>query len=125
MKMRKVMMTAILATITPILSDYTVGNGICKAEEGDVRNIPSWPDVAPVYDSFFDYSSGVLYIYGSLQYTVITVKVTHNSQTVVMDMLTPNDLPTQYDFNGCDSGSYNVTISAGITLLTSFSFNLI
>ena len=124
--MKKLLMTVFMATLMPIVGGSLVGNGgMCLANEDDNQKPPSWPDIAPVYDSYFDYSGGVLYIYGGLQYTVITVEVTHNGQTIVMDVLSPNDLPTQYDFNGCDSGSYYVTISAGITLLTSFSLNLL
>lgn len=123
--MKKLLMTTVIATMMPFLSNHFVGNGCCMANEKDDCQNPNWPDVTPVYNSYYDYSGGILYIYGSVQYTIITVKVTHNGQTIVMDMLSPNDLPTQYDFNGCDSGSYYVTISAGITLLTSFSFNLL
>lgn len=123
--MKKLMMTTILATMMPILNGFYVGNGACMAGEGDVQATPSWPDIAPVYDSYYDYSEGILYIYGSVQYTVITVEVTHNGQTILMDVLSPNNLPAQYNFNGYDYGYYHVTISAGNTLLTSFGFNLL
>lgn len=119
------MMTTILATMMPILNGYYTGNGACIANEGEVQTTPTWPDIAPVYDSYFDYNDGVLYIYGGLQFTIITVEVTHDGRTIVMDVLSPNDLPTQYDFNGYDCGSYYVTISAGNTILKTFSFNII
>lgn len=123
--MKKLLMTLFMVTLIPVLSGGPIGLGICLAEEVSKPKLPDFPDINPVYDSYFNYGNGVLYIYGSVQYTIITVEVTHDGQTVVMDVLSPNDLPTQYDFNGCDRGAYYVTISAGNTLLTSFSFNLI
>ena len=123
-KMKKACVTLLMLSLVPTMKDFIPDYGICRGEEF-LPQEPNWADIEPRYSSYFDYSDGFLYIYGGLQYTVITVKVTHNGQTVVMDVLSPNDLPTQYDFNGCDSGSYYVTISAGITLLTSFSFNLL
>lgn len=120
--MKKVFLTVFMAALMPMFcgSDYSV----CFAEDGypDKMNIP---DIAPIYDSYYDYSEGVLYIYGSVQYTVITVEVTHNGQTILMDVLSPNNLPAQYNFNGYDYGYYHVTISAGNTLLTTFGFNLL
>lgn len=118
-------MTVFMATLMPVLNGPLTGNGTCLANEGDEKNTPLWPDVVPVYDSYFDYGNRVLYIYGSVQYTAITVEITHNGQTIVMDVLSSNNLPTQYDFNGCDNGVYYVNLSAGNTLLTTFSFNLL
>ena len=122
--MKKLVMTTCMAIVLPIYYGHNTGCGVCMAEDNNQKPL-DWPDIIPVYDSFFDYVGDVLYIYGSLQYTAITVEVTHNGQTIIMDVLSPNDLPTQYNFNGCDSGSYYVTISAGNTLITTFSFNLI
>lgn len=122
--MKKLLMTVFFATMMPIINGHFTECGVCMAEEYDQKPL-SWPDITPVYDSYFNYTDGFLYIYGGLQFTVITVEVTHNGRTIVMDVLSPNDLPTQYDFNGYESGSYHVTISAGNTLLTAFSFNLL
>lgn len=117
-------MTAFVATLMPVFSDSLVGNGACFANEGDENNTPLWPNIVPVYDSYYDYSDGILYIYGGVQDTQITVEVTHNGQTVLFDVLSPNNLPTQYDFNGSDNGGYQVTILTGDTLLTTFCFIL-
>lgn len=120
--MKKMFLTVIMAVLMPLFcgSFYSTCFGEDSYPEKQII-----PDVAPVYDSYFDYNDGVLYIYGGLQFTVITVEVTHNGRTIVMDVLSPNNLPTQYDFNGYDCGSYYVTISVGNTILTTFSFNII
>jgi len=122
--MKKLLLTFFMVTLMPVIGGSLIGIGMCLANDEENPKSPFWPDIAPVYNSYFDYNDGFLYIYGGLEYTIITVEVTHNGLTVVMDALSPNDLPTQYDFNGYDSGLYYVTISAGTTILTSFSFNL-
>lgn len=122
--MKKLLVTGFMAILMPTLCVDYIGSGICLAEESSKQKPPDFPDVAPVYNSYYDDSDGFLYIYGGIQNTVITVEVTYHGQTIVMDMLSPNDLPTQYDFNGCASGTYYVTISAGTTVLKTFSFNI-
>lgn len=117
--MKKVMMTVFMATLLPVIGMNQ--GSTCLAE--DVYTEKShYPDVAPVYKSYYDYSTNMLYIYGAAEYTMVNVRVTYKGCVVLADCVAPEDLPAVYDLNGCDSGIYQVVVSAGSTVLTTFSF---
>ena len=119
--MKKVMMTLFMATLTPIMNSHVNGIGNCFAED-DFPKMPHVPDVAPVYSSYYDEADNKLYIYGTEEMTTIEVKVIYEGMTVLYEAIPPEDLPAVYDFNDSKGGAYQVVISAGNTILTSFTF---
>lgn len=66
--MKKLLMTLFMVTLIPVLSGGPIGLGICLAGKVSKPKLPDFPDINPVYDSYFNYGNGVLYIYGSVQY---------------------------------------------------------
>ena len=117
--MKKVMMTLLMSTLLPI-SGMNQGS-TCLAE--DVYTERShYPDVAPVYNSYYEYSDGYLYIYSSLVSTEITVNVFNEGKTIISDIVSPGEDVVKYDFNNVARGTYTVTLLNGTTVLTTFNF---
>lgn len=117
--MKKVVLTILFATIAPVVScDLSV---TCNAEVVFPVN-EDWPDVLPVYDSYYDSSTNQLCIYGAASSTVISVRVSCRGKEVLYDEVSSEQLPAWYDCSSYDSGTYLVVISAGDTVLSTFSF---
>lgn len=118
--MKKIMATIFLATIAPVVCDNL--SVTCNAEDVLPEN-GEWPDVLPVYNSYYDSSTNQLCIYGAAVSTVINVRVTYRGNEVLNDEVSPEQLPAWYDFSDYDGGTYLVVISAGDTVLCTFSFS--
>lgn len=116
------MMTVFLVAILPVVSGYSSGYSICSGEEKDLFSDTNWPDVAPVYNSYYEYSDGYLYIYSSLVSTEITVNVFNEGKTIISDIVSPGEDVVKYDFNNVARGTYTVTLLNGTTVLTTFIF---
>ena len=118
--MKRVMSVMFLPIILSILGINH--GGICYAEDDYPEKISN-PDVAPIYDSYYDSSTNQLCIYGAAVSTVINVRVTYRGNEVLNDEVSPEQLPAWYDFSDYDGGTYLVVISAGDTVLCTFSFS--
>lgn len=117
--MKKVMLVLLIAVFSSTVN-YT-SYGKCNAVGLFPVNV-DWPDVAPVYNSYYNYSTNMLHIYGGMFATAVNVVVTHNGVVVLSDIVTPDNLPAIYDFTDSASGTYHVTVSVGTTILSTFSF---
>jgi len=120
--MKKLMMTVFITTLIPVVGSYNNKGCFCHAEELSNPYPSNWPDVLPVYDSYYDSSTNQLCIYGAASSTVISVRVSCRGKEVLNDHVSPEQLPAWYDFSDYDSGTYLVLISAGDTILSTFSF---
>lgn len=118
--MKKVMMTMLMTVLTPTIGEYVISNGVCKA--GEVVHIrpDNWPDVLPVYSSYYNGEEEKLYIYGTEKNTL--VKVMYEGQIVLFDTILSGNLPAVYDFSKGESGMYQVIVFDESTILTSFEF---
>ena len=121
--MKKLMMTVFITTLIPVVGSYSNKGCFCYAEEVSNPNPSNWPDVLPVYNSYYDSSTNQLCIYGAAVSTVINVSVTYRGNEVLNDEVSPEQLPAWYDFSDYDGGTYLVVISAGDTVLCTFSFS--
>ena len=117
--MKKLMLTIIFATIAPVVSDNL--SVTCYAEDVYPEKAHN-PDVAPVYDFYYDNSTNQLCIYGAASSTVISVRVSCRGKEVLYDEVSSEQLPAWYDCSSYDSSTYLVVISAGDTILSTFSF---
>lgn len=117
--MRKILAIIFFATIAPVVSDNL---GLtCKADDSvPIKN--KWPDIQPVYNSYYDSSTNQLCIYGAAVSTMINVRIICRGNEVLYDYVSPEQLPAWYDCSSYDSGTYLVVISAGDTILSTFSF---
>ena len=120
--MKKVLMTVFMVSLLPMINEVSRGFSVCYAEEKDNYRIPDMPNVTPVQSSYYDYAQNMLYIYGSLDSAVVSVKVTYNGRIVLSDIVMAEDLPVKYDFSGSESGTYQVYISSGSSVLKTFNF---
>lgn len=120
--MKKVMMTVFMMTLLPISNGGLAVSA--SAINDDTKDLPpSYPDVLPVYNSYYDSSTNQLCIYGAAVSTVINVRVTYRGNEVLYDEVSPEQLPAWYDFSDYDGGTYLVVISAGDSVLCTFSFS--
>ena len=110
----------LMTVLTPTIGEYVISNGVCKA--GEVVHIrpDNWPDVLPVYSSYYNGEEEKLYIYGTEKNTL--VKVMYEGQIVLFDTILSGNLPAVYDFSNSKGGEYQVIIIADDTILVSFSF---
>lgn len=119
--MKKVMMTVFMMISLPIINGSLVVNA-CAINDDTKVMPPNFPEVMPIYDSYYDSSTNQLCIYGAASSTVISVRVSCRGKEVLNDHVSPEQLPAWYDFSDYDSGTYLVLISAGDTILSTFSF---
>jgi len=117
--MKKLMLTIIFATIAPVVSDNL--SVTCYAEDVYPEKAHN-PDVAPVYDFYYDSSTNQLCIYSAAVSTMISVRVICRGNEVLYDYVSPEQLPVWYDCSDYEGGTYLVVISAGDTVLSTFSF---
>lgn len=118
--MKKIMMTMLMTVLTPMVGEYVISNGVCKADEVVHIRPDNWPDVSPVYSSYYNDEEEKLYIYGTEKNTL--VKVMYEGQIVLFDIIQSGNLPAIYDFSNGKSGMYQVIVSDETTILTSFEF---
>lgn len=112
-----------MVTLLPTLINQLANGSICMAQdEKDNPKTLLWPDISPVYHSFYNYNDDVLTIYCGQKSTVITVCVTYDNQIIIQDALPPSNSPMNYDFSSCEKGTYQVSIYSGTTPITSFHF---
>lgn len=120
--MKKTLMLVLLATnITSMGYAFKNYNFTAENEQGKK---PLWPNVTPIYSSYYDDAGEMLYIYGCLSGKNVEMRVQHNGTIVLYDIISPGSLPAQYDCSGWETGSYRVTISADSTIVTTFSFEI-
>lgn len=119
--MKKVLMTVFMSTMLPVLGCDTFNYSVVCAED-DIPFETNYPNLAPIYKSYYDYSKNMLYIYGAAESTVVSVQVIYNGCVVLADCVAPEDLPAIYNFSDSNSGTYQVVVYAGSTVLTTFSF---
>lgn len=117
--MKKVMMTLFMSTLLPVIG---MNQGSSCLAEDDLPERSHRPDMAPADKSYYDYSTNLLYIYGAAESMVVSVQVTYNGYVVLADCVEPGNVPAIYDFNGYNSGVYQVVVSADSTVLTTFRF---
>lgn len=114
-------MTLFMSTLLP-----TIGmnqGGTCLAEDVKTEKI-HYPDVAPVYNSYYDNSTNELHIYGSYLSTALTIEVTYEGKVVLSDVVVPGDQHVVYDFTGSEVGRYWVTVTSGTTMIRTFCFEV-
>lgn len=119
--MKRLMTTMLMATVLPVLGSGWIDWTIVCAEDYTPHD-DSYPDVLPVYNSYYDSSTNQLCIYGAAVSTMINVRIICRGNEVLYDYVSPEQLPAWYDCSSYDSGTYLVVISAGDTVLSTFSF---
>jgi len=120
--MKKVMMTMLMTVLTPMVGEYVISNGVCKADEVVHVRPDNWPGVSPVLSSYYNDEEDKLYIYGTEKNTLLTVKVMYEGQIFLFDTIQPGDIPAIYDFSHGESGIYQVIVSDETTVYTFFEF---
>ena len=117
-------MTAFMAAFLPMVSGHSSNYSVCSGEEKDSSEDINWPSVAPVYNSYYDYSTNELHIYGSYLSTALTIEVTYEGKVVLSDVVVPGDQHVVYDFTGSEVGRYWVTVTSGTTMIRTFCFEV-
>lgn len=117
------MLTVFMTVLTPMADNFVISNAVCKADEVIHIRPSNWPDVSPVYSSYYDDVDGVLYIYGCVSLNTLEVRVLHNG-LVLQDYIQPGLAPTIYNFNGWEAGVYRVTLSIDSVIFSTFSFEI-
>lgn len=114
------MITFLLATLIPAMNNSLCS---CYAYDSEQERNPLWPDVSPVYSSYYDDVDGVLYIYGCASLNTVEVRVLHNG-VVLQDNIQPGLVPAMYNLNGWEAGVYRVTLSIDSVIFSTFSFEI-
>lgn len=121
--MKKTVSTMLLVAVLPLISRNMTDCFICNAEEVDIPQQLNWPEVSPVYNSYYDQEKDLLFIYGEQVYTSVEIKVVNSNRIVLFDVVNPYLLPTIYDFTKEPGGTYQVIISMGGTIIRTFCFD--
>ena len=104
------MLTLFMEVLPPMVGNGVISDGVCKADEVIHIRPNNWPDVSPVYSSYYNKIENKLYIYALEKNTEATVKVICEGTVVLLDDVLPGSQPAVYDFS--NSNKYTLDYSS-------------